>query len=71
MIVGIVCTKWLCVPTKWFCVIFHIGETLINTGPRQFVPLVIRSGYGYCVYVVVLSDHVVVLGDIIFRGNPY
>ena len=31
--VGVACTQWLRLPTKWFCVIIHIGGTLINMGP--------------------------------------
>ena len=37
-------------PTKWFCVIFHIWETLINTGPWQLFSIGVTQwlwGVGY------------------------
>ena len=53
--VGVACTQWLCLPTKWFCVIIHIGH----------------CGCECCVQVAVMSAHEVVLCFHPYRGNPY
>ena len=56
---GCGCCLLLCLPTKWFCVLFHIGETLINTGPLQLCSSSVTQWFW--VLCVVLSVHEVVL----------
>ena len=73
-------TQWfwvLCVRSGCICPrsgsvwSFIYGKPLLTRGPGSCFPLVLRSGFGCCVYVVVLSAHEVVLCNSSYMGNPY
>ena len=57
------CTLLYCDVTQWFNVLYTVGIGVC-------FPLVPHSGFGCCVYVVVLSAHEVVLCDFSYRGKP-
>ena len=42
-VVGVGYTQWFCLPTKLFCVIFNIWESLINTGPSQLCSICVTQ----------------------------